>query len=67
MLAAVWHAFGVADGSRWISTGGPSMHGIARCGQVLNVDDAYVSSSQVFIRLLFSGVQANGRVLGRVV
>lgn len=40
------------------------MHGSARCGQVLNVDDADLSSSQVFILLLFSGAQSNERVLG---
>ena len=32
--------------------------------QVLNVEDAYLSRSQRFIRSLFSGVQGNGRTVG---
>jgi len=42
------------------------MQGSMRCGHVLNVDDEYLSSSQAFIRSLFSGLQANGRSSGRV-
>ena len=45
--------------------GGPSMHGNARWGQVLNVEEAYLSSNQSFIRPLFSGVQGNGNAAGR--
>jgi hypothetical protein len=65
MLAGVWHALGVAVGSMCISTGGPSIHGSGRWGQVLNVDEAYRSRSHVFIRSLFSSVQGNGSSDGR--
>ena len=47
-------------------TGGPSIRGSARWGQVLNVEEAYLSSSQVLMWLLFSGVHSNGRELGCV-
>ena len=37
-LVDVWHALGVAVGSTWISTGGPSMQSNARWGLVLHVE-----------------------------
>lgn len=40
------------------------MHGNARWGHVLNVEDAYLSSSHFFIRSLFSGVHGNGSSVG---
>ena len=64
-MAAVWHVLGVACGSMWISMGGPSMQGIGRWGQVLNVDARYRSSSQAYICSLFSGVHVKGRDSGR--
>ena len=59
-MAGVWQAFGVAVASTCISIDGPSMHGNARCGHVLNVDEEYRASSHAFMRSLFSGVQGNG-------
>ena len=50
MLAGVWQAFGVAVGSSCISIGGPSIHGNARCGHVLNVDEEYLASNHAFMR-----------------
>ena len=41
------------------------MQGNARWGQVLNVEQAYLSSSHAFIRPLSSGVQENGSSEGR--
>ena len=64
-LAGVWHNFGSADGSICISTGGTSMHGGARWGHVLNVEEAYLSRNQASIRSLFSGVGRNGNADGR--
>lgn len=61
----VWQALGVAAGSTCISTGGPSIQGNGRWGQVLKVEDAYRLSSHAFIRPLFSGVQGNGNSDGR--
>ena len=43
----------------------PSMLGNARWGQVLNVEEAYLSSNLAFIRPLFSGVQGKGSSEGR--
>ena len=63
-LAGVWHAFGSAVGSTCISTGGPSIHGSARWGHVLNVEEAYLSRSQASIRS-FSCVGGNGNADGR--
>lgn len=40
------------------------MHGSARWGHVLNVEEAYLSSNQASIRSLFSGVGGNGNVDG---
>ena len=65
MLAGVWQALGVAAGSTWIAMGGPSIHGSAGGGQVLRVDEAYLSRSQAFIFALFSGIQENGSSEGR--
>jgi hypothetical protein len=64
MLAGVWQAFGVAVASTCILIDGPSMHGNARCGHMLNVDEEYRASSHAFMRSLFCGVQGNGRVTG---
>ena len=64
-MAGVWHAFGVASGSTWISTGGPSMQGSARCGHVLKVEEAYRSRSHAFMRPLLSGVHGKGSLAGR--
>ena len=36
------------------------MLGNARCGHVLNVEEAYLSSNHAFIRLLLSGVHGKG-------
>ena len=41
------------------------MLGNARWGQVLNVEEAYLSSNHAFIRPLFSGVQEKGSSEGR--
>ena len=41
------------------------MHGMCWWGQVLKVDALYRSSNQAAIRSLFSGVQSNGRDVGR--
>ena len=43
-----------------VSISGPSIHGSGRWGQVLNVEEAYCSSSHALICSLFSGVHANG-------
>ena len=48
-----------------ISTGGPDIHGSGLWGQVLKVDDPNSFNSQSFILTLFSGMQVNGRALGR--
>ena len=42
------------------------MTGKGWCGQVLKVEDAKVSSNQLFILPLFSGVAGNGSFTGRV-
>ena len=62
-MAGVWHDFG-ASGSTWISTGGPSMQGNARCGHVLKVEEAYCSRSHAFMRPLLSGVHGKGSLAG---
>ena len=41
------------------------MLGNARWGQVLNVEEAYLSSNHAFIRHLFYGVQGKGSSEGR--
>ena len=41
------------------------MHGSARWGHVLNVEEAYLSRNQASIRSLFSGVGGNGNADGR--
>ncbi len=66
MLAGVWHAFGVAPGSKCISTGGPSMHGSARCGQVLKVEEAYLWSNHAFIVAMLSGMHGMAMQVGVV-
>ena len=41
------------------------MLGYARCGHVLNVEEAYLSSNHAFIRPLLSGVHGKGSSEGR--
>ena len=41
------------------------MLGNARCGHVLNAEEAYLSSNHAFIRPLFSGVQGKDSSEGR--
>ena len=59
------HRSGVTPSSRWISTGGPVMHGSERCGQVLKVDDAKRCSSDYSILTLLAGLNSNGSATGR--
>ena len=40
------------------------MHGKGRCGHVLKVDFEYLSSNQLCMRSLFSGIGSKGNVLG---
>ena len=58
-------ALGVTLSLMCISTGGPDIHGSGLWGQVLKVDDPNSFNSQSFILTLFSGMQVNGRALGR--
>ena len=41
------------------------MLGNARCGHVLNVEEAFLSSNHTFIRPLLSGVHGKGSPEGR--
>ena len=63
--AGVWHALGGAAGSTWISTGGPSILGSARCGHVLKVEEEYLSSSHALILSLLVGMHGNGSSASR--
>ena len=58
------HATGVALGSTWMLIGGPGICGIGWWGQLLNVEEAYLSSRYCFIFVMFSGTAGNGSLLG---
>ena len=62
----MWHALGGAAGSTWIFTGGPSILRSARCGHVLKVEEAYLSSSHALILSLLVGMHGNGSSAGRL-
>ena len=51
--------------SRWISTGGPVMHGSGRCVHMLKVGDAKRCSSHSSILALLAGMHSNGSATGR--